>query len=258
MKCRGLSILGIALFAVLVGGCAENRYIYRPAQQATATVGSLPAARYAIPAERPTGEVLVASSGLTELPGAEARTPALFVRVVVTNNSDDVTWIMDTAQQLAIIGGQKQSPAHVNSYNQKQPTIEIPRGEKRLVDFYYRLPGNMNPEDAMPQFDFAWNVQTGPRLIAERTSFDRMRVEPIYAGGYYYPYGYYGPYWGPYWHDPFWRPYPYYYGGVYIGASRYYGGYRGYGGYGGGYYGGGYRGGGGGRGGYIRSTPGRR
>jgi hypothetical protein len=255
MESRGRAILGIALFAVLVAGCAETRYIYRPAQQATATVGTLPAARYAIPAERPTGEVLIASSGLTELPGAEARTPALFVRMVVTNNSDDVAWIMDTGQQLAIVGGQKLSPSYVNSYNQKQPTLEIPRGEKRLVDFYYRLPGKVDPDDAMPQFDLAWNVQTGPRLIAERTSFDRMRVEPVYAGGYYYPYGYYGPYWGPYWwHDPFWRPYPYFYGGVHIGAGHYYyGGYRGYGGY----YGGGYRGGGG-RGGYIRANPSRR
>jgi len=250
MEFRGRAFLGIAVFAILLGGCAEHRYIYQPAQQATATVGSLPAARYAIPAERPTGEVLIASSGLTELPGAEARTPALFVRMVVTNNSDDTTWVMDTGQQLAILGGQKQSPAYVNAYNQKQPAIEIPRGEKRLVDLYYRVPGKVDPDDAMPEFDFTWNVQTGTRLIAERTSFDRLRVEPVYAGGYYYPYGYpYGPYW---WHDPFWRPYPYFYGGIYVGAGRYYGGYRGggYGGYGG------YRGGG--RGSYIRATPSRR
>ena len=222
MESRGQAILAIALFAILVGGCAETRYIYRPSQQATATVGALPAARYAIPAERPTGEVLIASSGLTELPGAEARTPALFVRMVVTNNSDDTTWIVDTAQQLAVIGGQKLSPAHVNTYNQKQPTLEIPKGEKKLVDLYYRLPAGMDPDDAMPQFDLAWNVQTGPRLIAERTSFDRLRVEPVYAGGYYYPYGHY---WGPYgYYDPFWRPYGYY-GGVHIGVGHYYGGY---------------------------------
>jgi hypothetical protein len=250
MELRGRAILGIALLTILLGGCAENRYIYRPAQQATATVGALPAARYGVPAERPAGEVLIASSGLTELPGAEARTPALFVRMVVTNNSDDATWTMDTAQQQAVIGGQKQSPAYVNTYGQKQPALEIPKGEKRLVDLYYRLPAKTDPDDAMPEFDFAWSVQTGTRLVAERTSFDRMRVEPMYAGGYYYPYG---PYWGPYWwHDPFWRPYPYY-GGVYIGVGRYYGGYPRY-------YGGGYRGGyyGGGRGGYIRATPSRR
>jgi hypothetical protein len=243
-------LLGIVLFAILLGGCAENHYIYRPAQQATATVGTLPAARYPVPAERPTGEVLIASSGVTQLPGADGRTPALFVRMVVTNNSDDTAWIMDTRQQVAIMGGEKQAPAHVNTYNQPQPTLEIPKGEKRLVDLYYRLPpGKADGDEAVPQFDLAWNVQTGARLIAERTSFDRMTVEPVYAGGYYYPYGYY---WGPaYWHDPFWRPYPYFYGAVYVGPGRYYGGYHG--GY---HYGGGYRGYG--RGSYIRATPSRR
>ena len=100
----------------------------------------------------------------------------------------------------------------------------------------------------MPQFDFAWNVQTAARPIAERTAFDRVRVEPVYASGYpYYGYGYrpYGYY------DPFWHPYPYY-GGVYIGVGHYWG--RGYGGYGGhGFRG--YGGGGGFRAPYTRAAP---
>jgi hypothetical protein len=252
------TIFGAALAALVLGGCAENRYIYQPAQQATATVGNLPAARYGVPAERPTGEVLIASSGLTSLPEADARTPALFVRMIITNNSDDTPWTLDTQQQLAIVGGEKLSPAYVNAYQYTKPAVEIPRGEKRLLDLYYRLPGKVDADNPTPQFDFAWNVQTGSRLIAERTSFDRLTVEPVYAGGYYYPYGYYyGPGWGPYgWYDPFWRPYPYFYGGVHI-VGRY--GYGGYGyGYRGGYgYGAGYRGGVG-RGPYIRATPHRR
>ena len=252
MLSRGRVLLGIALVAILLGGCAEGSYIYRPAQQATATVGNLPAARYGIPAERPTGEVLIASSGLTQLPQTEVRTPAIFVRMVVTNNSDETAWTLDTAQQFAVIGGQKQSPAYVNTYNQAQPVLEIPRGAKRLVDLYYRLPPKLEGDDPVPQFDLAWNVQTGARAVAERTSFDRLKVEPMYAGYYggYYPYG---PGWGPYgwWYDPFW-PYPYY--GFHVGVG-YYGhyGYRGYGGYGG------YRGHYGvGRGSYIRATPSRR
>jgi hypothetical protein len=238
------TIFAIALSAIVLVGCAQGTYIYRPAQQATATVGNLPAARYAIPPERPTGEVLIASSGLTELPGAASRTPALFVRMIVTNNSDDTAWVMDTQQQAAIIAGQKQAPAHVNTFNQPGPSLEIPRGEKRVVDLYYRLPGKVDGEAAGPQFDVAWNVQTGARLIAERTSFDRTSVEPVYVSDYYYPYGYWGPY---YWHDPLWWPYPYSYGSVYLGGPRYYGVYRGYG-YHGGYV----------RGPYIRAAPSRR
>jgi len=256
----GRTIFGIALAAILLGGCAENRYIYRPAQQATATVGNLPAARYEVPAERPTGEVLIASSGLTALPEAEPNTPALFVRIIVTNNSDDTTWTMDTQQQLAIVGGQKLSPTYVNAYQYTKPAVEIPRGEKRLLDFYYRLPGKVDTENPTPEFDFAWNVQTGARVVAERTSFDRLTVEPVYARGYYYPYGYsYGPWWGPYgWYDPFWGPYPYpyFYGGVHIvNRYGYYGGYGFRGGYG---YGAGYRGGIGRGAPYIRATPHRR
>jgi hypothetical protein len=238
---------GIALAAILLVGCAESRYIYRPAQQATATVGNLPAARYAIPSERPTGEVLIASSGLTAMPEADARTPALFVRMIVTNNSDDTPWTMDTRQQFAFIRGQKQIPAFVNAAKPSEAVLQIPRGEKKLVDLYYRLPPTVEGDEQIPQFELAWTVETPSRAIAERTSFDRMTIEPRYYDGGYYGYG---PGWGPYWHDPFWRPYPYYYGGVYLGVGH-------YGAYGHrGYYGGGHHFGG--RGGYIRATPGRR
>jgi hypothetical protein len=241
----------MAAAATLLVGCAEGTYVYRPAQQATAVVGSLPAARYAVPAERPTGEVLVASSGLTQMPEASGRTPALFVRMIVTNNSDDAPYVIDTAQQFAFIGGEKQSPAFVNTYKQAQPALEVPRGEKRLLDLYYRLPAKLDADDKVPQFDFAWSVQTSSRIVAERTSFDRTRVEPVYARGYY---PYYGP--GPYWwYDPWW-PYPYYGVGIGVGVGYYR--HYGHGYYGHGYYGGGYRGYGGGRGGYIRATPTRR
>lgn len=247
MLFRGRASIVIAALTILLGGCAEGRYIYRPAQQATATVGNLPAARYAIPSERPSGEVLIASSGLSTLPESDGRAPALFVRMIVTNNSDETAWTLDTRQQFAIIGGQKQSPAFVNTAKPSESVLQIARGEKRLVDLYYRLPPKVEGDDQIPQFDFAWNVQTSTRAVADRTSFDRMSVEPAYDGYYAYHPGW-GPYW---WHDPYWGPYPYYYGGVYLGVGHYgYRGYRGYGGYGGHF--------GGGRHGYIRATPGRR
>src|SRR5258708_12305024 len=136
----GRTVFGIALLAIALGGCAENRYIYQPAQQATATVGNLPAARYAVPPERPTGEVLIASSGLTQLPDVEARTPALFVRMIVTNNSDDATWTLDTQQQLPIVGGEKLAPAYANAYQYTNPPPQIPPPDKPLLHLYYPLP----------------------------------------------------------------------------------------------------------------------
>jgi hypothetical protein len=218
-----ISIL-IAVAGTVLGGCAsESRYIYRPEQQATATVNRLPAARYPIPPERTVGEVLIVSSGITQLPTTDARTPALFVRMIVTNNSDDTPWSLDTRQQVAWVGGEWQSPAHVNAYGQSPPVIQVARGEKRLVDFYYQLPAKTESDEQVPRFEVAWTIQSGARLVTERTSFDRLRVEPGYAAGGYYPYG---PGWGgPYgWYDPFW-PYPYW--GVHVGYRFGYG-HRGY------------------------------
>ena len=216
-----ISVL-IAGAGIVLGGCAsEGRYIYRPEQQATATVNRLPAARYPIPPERPVGEVLIVSSGITQLPTTDARTPALFVRMIVTDNSDDVPWTVDTRQQFAWVGGEWQPPAHVNAYGQSPPTIAIARGEKRLIDLSYRLPAKAESDEQVPRFELAWTIQTAARVVAERTSFDRLRIEPVYvAGGYSYPYGP-GP-WG--WYDPFW-PYPYW--GIHVGYGVGYG-HRGY------------------------------
>src|SRR3954469_17082822 len=142
--------------AVVLGGCAaEGRYIYRPEQQATATVNRLPAARYSIPPERPAGEVLLASSGITQLPNSDARTPALFVRIIVTNNSDETPWTLDTRQQFAWLGGEWQTPADVNAYGQSSPNLQVARGEKRLVDLYYRLPPKAESDEQVPRFELA-------------------------------------------------------------------------------------------------------
>src|SRR5207302_5348448 len=142
--------------------------------------GNLPAARYAIPAERPTGEVLIASPGLTAMPEADGRTPALFVRMVVTNNSDETPWTLDTREQFAFIGGEKQSPSFVNGAKPPETALQIPRGEKKLVDLYYRLPVKIEGDEQIPQCERARSIETPSRAIAERTACDRLRIEPHY------------------------------------------------------------------------------
>jgi uncharacterized membrane protein YgcG len=248
-------LLLLAIAAAALSGCAENRYLFRPSQQATAQVSGLPAARYAIPPERPQGEVLVVSTGVTEIKPDNKSQRALFARVIVSNNSDETTWQLDTRKQAAVLGNNRIAPTYVNTFGQPIPVVEIPKGEKRTIDFYFPVPAGTESNGDLPQFDLSWNVETGTRAIAERTSFDRYRVEPVYSGGYYgYGYGYGYPYypyrWGMY--DPFWGPhYSLYYGrGWGYGGGFYGGGF--YGG-GGGFYGGGGGGyGGGGRGGYSR------
>src|SRR6266540_12581 len=243
--------LVVAAACTLLGACAETSYVYRPSQQATASVSGLPAARYPVPPERPMGEVLVVSSGVTEIQASEGRRRLLFVRMLISNSSDESSWSLDTRQQVAFIGGQRVSPAYVNPFKQPLPIVPIALGERRAVDFYFPLPPGRDSNDEVPVFEIAWSVQTSERLVAERTSFDRMRVEPVYAGSYYGYYGY--PGWGPYYYgyDPFWPHYGY---GVYVGYGGHYP--YGYGGhYRGGYGGYGYGGHSVGRTPYLRATP---
>src|SRR5689334_5623664 len=107
----------IFLASCVLAACAEDEYIYRPAEQATANVGGLPAARYGIPPERPLGTVLIASSGLARIgfgDGAEQR--MLAVRMVISNNTDDVPWTVDTREQRAIVLGAGESrPVYANA-----------------------------------------------------------------------------------------------------------------------------------------------
>jgi hypothetical protein len=260
-KIGRIELLFLVVAATLLGACAETTYLYRPSQQATAQVSGLPAARYSIPPERPQGEVLVVSTGITEIKPDNAPARALFARVIVSNNSDDTTWRLDTRKQAAVMGGNRVAPTYVNTFGESLPVIEIAKGEKRTIDFYFPLPAGTETNGDLPQFDLSWNIDTGTRPIAERTSFDRYRVEPVYSAPYYGGYGgYYGGYYGyPYsrwgWYDPWWGPR---YG---VGIHYYGGGWGGWGGHhhhwgGGGWGGGGHIGGGGGagRGSYSRPS----
>jgi hypothetical protein len=226
-------LLFLALAGIFLGGCAENTYLFKPAQQATAQVSGLPAARYGIPAEKPQGEVLVVSTGVTEIKPDKGSQRALFTRVIVSNNSDEATWRLDTRKQAVVFGTNRVAPTYVNTFGEPLPVIEISKGEKRTIDFYFPVPAGTETNSDLKEFDFSWSIETGTRPVAERTSFNRYRVEPVYSGGYYggyygSPY-YYGPYGGWGYYDPFWGP----------RWSIYYGTGWGWGGYGRGYWGGG-------------------
>jgi len=222
MQKRGWASILVLLCAI--GGCAEGPYVYRPAQ-ATTSVGGLPASRQPIPRDKPSGDIVVASSGITEVKGAEQPTRAIFVRVVVSNRTDDAAWGVDTRKQTALIAGQPITAAYVNAYEGYEGTtsvVRVPRGQSRTMDFYFPLPASMQADDDVPPFELSWNVQAGRQVVADRTPFNRVAVEPVYASGPPYPYGYYGPY-GYY--DPFWPPV---YVAIGVGYGHYYGYPRGY------------------------------
>lgn len=170
--------LGLAGLAGL-GGCAGPQYTYLPAEQATATIQGEPAARYGIPPEAPKGSIRIATSGLIDLystTGQKLR--VIRLRMVVANNNDRGPWVLDTREQfLALPGHGESRAAFVNTNRSGMPTIRIAPGEERTFDFYYPLPRSMQKASSVPDFDFMWIVHTPERPVAERTPFDRYRLE---------------------------------------------------------------------------------
>jgi hypothetical protein len=250
---RTASALVFVLGAAALAGC-EHEYVYRPTVATTSAVAGRPASYYAIPPEAPRGSVQLATFGFADLHptdgGKDVR--AIHMRMVVANNAD-TAWKIDTREQLLVLPGQGQSrPAFSSSDLGAGPILEVPPNGKVNIDLFYPLPEHMQEAKEIPEFDTLWRVDTSTRVVADRTPFERLEVEPRYA----YDYGDY--YWGPwgYYYDPY---YPY--GGGFVGvtvAPGFYvhhgvvihpshgGYYHGHGGYyhgGGAYHGGAYHGG---------------
>jgi len=262
-----------------IAGCATTSvaYVYRPAVRMDASVSGYPAASYAIPTDRPTGDVRIGSFGLTEVQpqGGGPTTRVAHVRLVVANNTDEIPWMVDTRDAVVAIAGEGTSlPAFVNTDAGNPPLVQIARGEQRTIDLYYPLPLARSTEDVLPAFDVTWRVRTANAEVVQRTPFEREIIDDdgTYAGYYGYPgyygspYGYYGfglgyalgfgPHW---WYDAHYPWFGFYHRPAIVvghGHAPYqpfhvtqphgsFGGHYTGGHYGGGHYGGGHHGGGG-------------
>jgi hypothetical protein len=199
---HSLGAAGLAVIAGMLGCAGTSDYVYTP-DTANATAAGLPAARTAIPQEKPQGAIEVTSYGITELRRDDARIPALHVRAVITNDGDDTPWTLDTTQQLVAIPGEGQSRAmFVNSDLNTLPTVTIAKHDRRVLDFYFPLPDTVRGESKLPRFELLWQVNTPERVVSSRTAFDRVDKEPqvAYATVGWPLWAGYGPYW---WYDPF-------------------------------------------------------
>ncbi len=183
------------------------RYVYQPAENATAQIRGRAAADYQIPAQAPQGDVRLASFGFSRVspPNAPPNETerVLHLRMVVANNGAQ-PWHLDTRQQILNVSGVgNYSPAFVRSPEgiAGLPAVEVAPGAKRTLDLFYRLPAGMNRAGNVSQFDEVWRVDLPGQTVVERTPFDRLRVDPAYAYGYG-PYDYYGWGAGPYWYPP--------------------------------------------------------
>jgi hypothetical protein len=195
----------ISVFPILAAGAvaascgASNNFV---PENATSVVDGNAATSVAIPPEAPRGEVRIASSGLTTLRANDAPDlPAVHVRMEVSNDADHVAWTVDTREQLlAVQGGGTVQPAFANADIDGLPLVQVAPREKRTIDLYYAV-----PDDDVVEFELAWQVATGDRVVGERTAFYRTEPEsgPTYATMW-------GPYW---WYDPFYPRYQVYVSG---------------------------------------------
>src|SRR5436190_2034954 len=65
------------------------------------------------------------------------------------------------------------------------------------------VPASLQSAKRLPEFDFFWNVHATARVVAERTPFERTRLEPQYAYDYGSPSVGINAAWGPvWWYDP--------------------------------------------------------
>jgi hypothetical protein len=177
----------VTMILALVSGCAtsvayappEREYGYRPSAISLTDMNGFAAAVYPLPPERPEGELRVVSFGFTAMQAAHGAPsfPTLHVRVIASNNGDPTVWRLDTRQVLLAVPGLGDVAAlYVNSDQGSMPLLSVPRGERRTVDFYFPLPRPVTAPDGLPGFDLRWQVQTGTRLVAERTMFQRVEL----------------------------------------------------------------------------------
>ena len=189
--------------AATLFACGESNYVYRPDTANAFTSAGLPAERTPIPQERPQGAVEVTSYGTTLLEQGPASVPVLHARMIVTNDGDDTPWTLDTRRQtLSIANEGNATPLYANADVQSLPNLTIAKGERRVIDLYFPLPGNVATADRLPHFDLLWEVNTADRVVSSRTSFDRVEVQdqPQYAYDTTWPlWAGWGPYW---WWDP--------------------------------------------------------
>jgi hypothetical protein len=200
-----------ALVLLVTAGCASGRYLYEPEENATARVSGRPAAYYPVPPLAPRGDLRVATLGIATLQSPRGEGPSVHVmhlRMIVDDNVDTVAWQVDTREQLGGIGGYGQGrPAFASVSGGRVPTVTIAPGASATLDLFYLLPADMQQASEIPRFELLWKLRTSEGPVAERTTFERIRVESVPPPGAYAYDQWRGPGWYG-WNDPLWMGTP--------------------------------------------------
>lgn len=224
-----LAACGLALAAA---GCGTQRYGFRPTAVSSSDQG-FPASHYEIPVDAPHGEAFVTSFGTREVEQGAGGAQLIHVRLAVANDSSGVPWSIDPAQLTLVAGNRApQRPDFMEIDGRNNGNTEIPRGERRVLDLYYRIPGGAPDARALPSFELVWQVNLGNGVFTEHTPFTREPYQEYESENQrYVAVGVVPPWWVGWYGPPFWGPYgPWAYGyGPYYGARVGFGvGGRGY------------------------------
>jgi hypothetical protein len=228
--------LGVVVLALGAAGCGATRYAYRPAAMNASTEAGFPASRYVVPPDAPQGEAFVTSFGTRDIdPNARSGAQLVHVRLAVANETGAGPWTLDPGKLLLIPpGGAPQRPDFMEIDGRQNGSTEIARGQRRVLDLYYRLPGGIPDASRLPSFDFSWQVGLGGSVFSEHTPFVREPYEDYERSSRsYVAVGVAPPWWWGWYGSPWWGPYGWSYGyGPYIGFGYhgYHGGPRYYGG----------------------------
>jgi hypothetical protein len=189
----------VLLSALGAAGCAsEAQYTFRPAEQATALLAGQPAARYGVPPESPRGTLRVATCGIAPVATSDGTVHTLHVRLVFANNNDTGPWEVDPDALRVVYGsGDVLAPVFINTTTPDAAEVRIAPGEAATIDAYFPLPSGASDAGAVPRFDVLSRVRTPEREVAERTPFERIRVQPVVSNTSYTL-----GMWPAYWYDP--------------------------------------------------------
>lgn len=203
---RSPALLALALLVAGAGCASSTTYVYRPTTPLLVDGQGQATAVYPIPPENPQGEVGVMSFGFVELETAPGvRTPTLHARLLVANNGEQKTLALDPRQVfLELPGAAPLAPTYANTDVGPVSVLNVKQGERRLIDFYFAVPGGRRDAGQLPAFDLRWQVASGDRTVDGRTPFSRLAVSPppppsptvVVAG--------WGPFW--WWHAPHLHP----------------------------------------------------
>lgn len=192
--------LALATTTALAAGCgAGGQYVYQPLAPSGKPAPGGPAARYALPAEAPAGELRIGSPGIVTMTNRDTKRTyhALQVAMSIRDDKDTEPWRFAPYSQLAFLPERGWVKPFLVTENGRalRGDIEIARGKTRTLQLFYALPPTANTERLLSSFAITWQVETPSAVVVHDTRFQRLRVplrtiadEPFLLGaGYYDP-----------------------------------------------------------------------